>query len=268
MSAGAISVMSSASQAAASVISSGAQTIQSGFFGFLSALSTPSQGSVGASGGTVSFTSPAGPVTVTIPPGAFASAVNVTLSAPSSFPGAGSTGNLTGTGVGLQITLDQAVQPRVNTRLSVSYRSSDVTGLDQSTLILARYDTTQNVWVPLVSSVDALDGIVTAQTNHFSTFQIMAAAPSNTVSTAKAFPNPLRPSQGQSYMTFSALPASARIRIYSLKGVLIKDMTADASGMANWDGTNQSGAGAASGVYFVFAQGAGQSRTLEVAVQR
>jgi hypothetical protein len=226
-------------------------------------------GNVSSGGGVVSFSAPAGPATVTIPPGAFASAVNVTLSAPSSFPGGGGpAASLAGTGVGIQIELDQAVQPAVSAKLSVSYRPGDVAGMDQSTLILARYDTTQNVWVPLVSSVDALDRIVTAQTNHFSTFQIMSAAPSGTVATAKAFPNPLRPALGQAYMTFSSLPASSRIRIYNLKGVLIKDMTADDSGMANWDATNQSGAAVASGVYFVFAQGAGQSRTLEVAVQR
>jgi hypothetical protein len=226
-------------------------------------------GAIGSGGGAIPFASPSGPVTVTIPPGAFALPVNVTLTSPTSFPGGGGpAANMTGTGVGVQITLDQAVQPAVGARLSVSYRPSDVVGLDQSTLILARFDTTQNVWVPLVSSVDALNGIVVAQTTHFSTFQIMAAAPSSTVSTAKAFPNPLRPSLGQTSMTFSALPASARIRIYNLKGVLIKDITADASGMASWDATNQSGAAVGSGVYFVYAQGAGQSRTLEIAVQR
>ena len=225
--------------------------------------------SVGASGGALTFNPPAGAVTVSIPPGAFSSAVDVTLSVPASFPaGGGPAENLTGTGVGFAISLDQAVQPAIGARLSVAYRASDVSGLDQRTLILARYDDAQHVWVPLVSSDDALTRVVTAQTNHFSTFQIMEATASGTVSTAKAFPNPLRPAQGQGFMTFSYLPASARIRIYNLKGVLIKDMTADASGMANWDATNQSGVPVASGVYFVYAQGAGERRTFEVAVQR
>ena len=224
---------------------------------------------VGATGGMVSFASPAGLITAAIPAGTFTTAVSVEIIVPTGFPGgAGSLGNLTGTGVGVQFILNPPVQPLVNTRLTVPYRLSDVAGTDQRTLILARYDDAQNVWVPLVSSVDTLNRTVTAQTDHFSTFQIMQAVPSGTVSTAKAFPNPLRPSLGQTFMTFAALPASARIRIYDLKGVLIKDMTADASGMANWDGTNRSGAAAASGVYFLFAQGAGQSRTLAVAVQR
>ncbi|MFI5345768.1 MAG: fibronectin type III domain-containing protein [Elusimicrobiota bacterium] len=224
---------------------------------------------VGASGGVVSFSPPAGPVTLTIPPGTFATPVNVTLSAPSIFPGGAGPGeNLTGTGVGFSIALDLLVQPAVGVRLSVSYRPGDVVGIDQSALLLARYDPGRNNWLPLTSSVDALTRTVTAQTDHFSTFQLMAAARSTSVSSAKAFPNPLRPSQGQSSMTFSFLPAASRIRIYDLKGVLIKDLTADALGTASWDATNRAGAAVASGVYFVYAQGAGQSRTLEVAVQR
>lgn len=269
MTAGTIHVMSSASQAAASVITAGAQTIQSGFLAVLSALSPSASGNASAAASTITITAAAGQVTLSIPAGAFASNVVVTLSAPASFPAAAAAAaSLTGTGVGVQITLDQAVQPAANATLTITYRPSDVAGLDPTTLILARYDAVQDVWVPLVSSVDTLTGTVTAQTNHFSLFQIMAAAPSGSVSTAKAFPNPLRPAQGQAFMTFSNLPASARIRIYNLKGVTIKDLTANASGMANWDATNQSGAPVASGVYFVFAQGAGASRTFEVAVQR
>ena len=224
---------------------------------------------VGSSGGMVTLMAPAGPITLLIPPGAFASAVAMTVIAPTSLPGGvGPAAILTGTGVGVQFVLNPAVEPLVNAALSISYRTSDVAGMDPRTLLLAWYDPAQNVWVPMVSSVDALKGTVTAKIDHFSTFQIMQAAPSSTVSTAKAFPNPLRPSQGQNFLTFSSLPASARIRIYSQKGAVIKDLTANASGMANWDGTNQSGSAVASGVYFVFAQGAGQSRTLEVGVQR
>jgi len=232
---------------------------------------------IGSGGGTIMFSpegnvasnGPYAPTTINIPPQAFSSPVNITIQAPSSFPlPTAPAVSLTGTNIGVQITLDQPVQPAVNATITLSYLPSDVTGLDANNLILARYDTTQNVWVPLVSSVNTTNRTITAQTNHFSIFQIMQANPSATVSTAKAFPNPLRPAQGQSLMTFSMLPANARIRIYNVKGSIVKDMTADQTGMANWDGTNQSGAPAASGVYFVFAQGTGESRTLKVAIQR
>lgn len=222
--------------------------------------------SVAAAGGSATFYAPSGQVTLQIPPGAFSSAVGVTLSLPSSFPPAGD--GMQGTGVGIAITLDQPVQPALNATLSVPFRDSDLAGLDAGRLILARFDAAQSVWVPLVSSLDALNNVVTTQTNHFSTFQLMQAGPFNTVASAKAFPNPLRPSQGQTAMTFAQLPSQARLRIYDLRGALIKDLSADSTGMSSWDGTNQSGARVASGVYFVFAQGGGQERTFKVAVQR
>lgn len=99
-------------------------------------------------------------------------------------------------------------------------------------------------------------------------FACTADAPSSTVATAKAYPNPFRPAQGQSQITITALPANARVRVYNMKGSLVKDLSSDGSGFAYWDGTNQSGSPAASGVYFVFAQGAGGKRTLKVAIER
>jgi hypothetical protein len=69
-------------------------------------------------------------------------------------------------------------------------------------------------------------------------------------------------------MTFSLLPAEARLRIYTISGRLVKDMTADAAGLAGWDGTNESGRPAASGFYFLFIQGAGRSETIKLALQR
>ncbi|MFI5362835.1 MAG: hypothetical protein ACHQ49_12755 [Elusimicrobiota bacterium] len=267
MSAGVVQVMTSASQAAASVITASAQTIQSGFFAVLSALSPTSQSSVGTSGGTVSFTPPSGPVTVTIPGGAFSGPVTVTLSAPTSFPASrGSAAALTGTGVGVEITLSQDVQPLVPAKLSVSYQPSDVVGVNQNTLILARYDTTDGVWVPLVSSVDTITDVVTAQTNHFSLFQIMESAPSTSVGSVQIACNPLRPNCFP--MVFESLPANARLRIYTLAGTLVKDINSDASGAATWDGTNRSQATVASGVYVIYAQGNGTTKSIKVAVER
>jgi hypothetical protein len=99
-------------------------------------------------------------------------------------------------------------------------------------------------------------------------FQIMESSPSATVSAAKAFPNPWRLSQGPSSMTFTGLSAGARLRIYTLTGLLVKDLSSSAAGISSWDGTNEAGRPVSSGVYFLFIQGEGQSRTLKLAVQR
>ena len=47
-----------------------------------------------------------------------------------------------------------------------------------------------------------------------------------------------------------------------------RDLTADGAGMALWDGTDQRGTKAASGVYFVYAQSGSQSRTFKAAIER
>ena len=224
---------------------------------------------VSSAGGTTSIHPPSGLISLQIPAGALTQPVAVTLALPSSFPTAPSAaGSLTGMGIGIQIAPNPAVEPLTNTRLTISYQAPSAAGLDPKELVIARYDPSDNVWVPLVSSVDTVDGTVTGLTSHWSLFQVMQNAPSQTPASAKAFPNPWRVSQGPASMTFSLCPAGARLRIYTLAGRLVKDFSADASGMASWDGSNQSGRPAASGFYFVYIEGAGQSTTLKLALQR
>ncbi|MFC1522159.1 fibronectin type III domain-containing protein [Elusimicrobiota bacterium] len=218
---------------------------------------------------SITYTAPSGEVQVDIPQNTFTENVQVTVQTPSSFPSAVSpTAELQATGVGVEITLDKAVQPKQYVNITVSYQDSDVVGLNENNLILSRYDTGKGVWVPLVSTPDPLNNKVTGRTNHFSTFQIMQSNPSSSVSSIKAFPNPLRPARGHKEVTFSNLPANAKIRIYTFIGELVKEMTSNATGMASWDGTNQAGANVASGVYFVFAEGEGGEKTIKVGIQR
>ena len=83
---------------------------------------------------------------------------------------------------------------------------------------------------------------------------------SNTVGTLQIACNPLRPTCEP--MTFKNLPAQARLRIYTLTGALVKDITTNSTGRGGgWDGTNQDSSPAASGVYFIFAQGNGTKQT-------
>jgi kumamolisin len=224
---------------------------------------------VSPGGGTVSIHPSSGVISLQIPPGAITQAVALTLAIPASLPAAPSgAGNLTPTGVGIQILTNPDVEPLTNTILSIPYHASDIAGLDPRELILARYDPIDNVWVPLISTVDTANGIVTGVTSHWSLFQIMQNAPAASATSAKAFPNPWRLSQGPAAMTFTLMPAGARIRIYTLTGVLVKDLNADATGSANWDGTNDSGRQAASGFYFAYIEGAQTSITLKLAIQR
>lgn len=92
------------------------------------------------------------------------------------------------------------------------------------------------------------------------------AAPSSTVTGVQISCNPLRPDCQP--FRFQNLPTGARLRIYSFAGALIKDLNADGLGQASWDGSNLRGQPASSGVYFVYAQGGGTTKTFKVAIER
>lgn len=227
---------------------------------------------LGAAGGGLTLNTPTEPVSAVLQAsaGALAQPAYAILGAAAAFPVAPSpAGALKASGIGAQITLSPSLQPAGSVTLTVAYNPADVAALDRSKLILARYDASAGVWVPLPSASDAANNQVIAQVDHFTLYQIMQVDPSgNSLATFKAFPNPLEPAAGQTTMTFSQLPPNSRLRVYTLSGVLIKDLTADVTGIARWDATNQSGLKVASGVYFVYLQGAGDKRAVKVVVQR
>lgn len=215
--------------------------------------------------GGASYAMPGGALTVSAPPGAFSGAVAMTFTDPSPFPADGA--GLVGTGVGAAIALNPATQPVQPVALSMPYRDADVAGFDESKLVLARYDDAARVWVPLPSTLDRAGNRVTGRTDHFSTFQVMAVA-SNELSLVRVFPNPLRPSQGHLQMTVINAPAEARVRIFTILGEKVADLTATSAGQAVWDGRNGAGQKVASGVYLALVTSGGASRTLKLAVER
>jgi hypothetical protein len=100
----------------------------------------------------------------------------------------------------------------------------------------------------------------------FKTVSLPAAA--EVLSAVRAFPNPFRPGRGDTVMTFSNLPAGAVIRIYTSSGRLVRELNADAFGLAQWDGANQSGQKVASGVYVGLATVGTSQKKFKVAIQR
>ncbi|MFA6004597.1 MAG: hypothetical protein WC881_11075, partial [Elusimicrobiota bacterium] len=158
-------------------------------------------------------------------------------------------------------------------QLTLSYDPAQITAnnLDEDKLKVHYWNPATSGWEALDSIVDKSAKTVSARTEHFSVYQVMGggtslAAASDNVALAQIACNPLRPNCRP--MQFKNLPANARLRIYTLTGALVKDLNADAAGQASWDGTNQSGASVASGVYFIFAQGNGTKKTLKIAVER
>ncbi len=150
-------------------------------------------------------------------------------------------------------------------------------GINEDSLHVNYWDPVKQQWQTFDSTVDKNSHTVSAKTTHFSLYQVMSgsattqglgvqATASNTVDTVQIACNPLRPDCRP--LKFQNLPAGARLRIYTLTGALVRDLNSDGSGQATWDGTNQSGANVASGVYFVLAQGNGTKKTFKVAVEK
>lgn len=210
-----------------------------------------------------------GPVTVVFPPGTFPVTVTATLTSPVALPHALSrAAQLTATGVGLQIDVVPPLQPSKPVAITAGYLGSEIAGFSASQLTIAYYDPAENLWVPVPSSSNGPLNQVTGQSRHLSVFQIMAATPAADLSAPKVFPNPFRPSLGHSLITFSQLPANTRLRVYTVLGELVKDLSTDDTGIARWDATNQSGQNVASGAYFALAQAVGNKTILKVMIQR
>lgn len=226
---------------------------------------------IGTSGGTISLTGALGTVALTVPAGAFATTISMTVSMPAIFPSPRSrVGTLRGTGIGIQITLAPETQPSVGVPIVFNYDGAVVQalGIDESALVFARYDETSQAWLPLPSVVDKTLHSITATTHHFSTFQLMAPTAASGADHVIIYPNPLRPAIGHNQMLFNNAPAGAAIRIYSRLGELLATRTVDGAGMAAWDGANDSGEKVASGVYYAVVDGPGGKKTYRVAVQR
>jgi hypothetical protein len=166
------------------------------------------------------------------------------------------------------ITVDPALQPVIPLFFTVAYRPADVAGMDLDRLAMMRYDPISGKCVPMSTSVDRTAETVTGQLNHLSIFQIDQWLPSSSPQTARAYPNPFYAAR-DGFVTFDSLPALARVRIFTLRGELVIDKQANASGVLTWPGLNRGGRPVASGVYLaVVESGGGDKKILKVAVIR
>ena len=166
----------------------------------------------------------------------------------------------------------QGKKPEGEIELRIPYNESDITGINENSLVISRYDEEKKVWIPLKSTVDKENKHIIAYIDKAAIYAIMG-----TVNTGKSFedvkyyPNPIQPSKGMNYakMNFSNMPPGTRVKIYTMLGKLVRELESDASGMAVWDGKNNAGAKAASGVYIVYMEdGSGNEKRIKIAIER
>jgi len=211
-----------------------------------------------------------GNATLEVPPQSFTQAVAVTLQLPGSFPPAASlAASLTGVNAGVEITTDKVVLPLKRLTLTLAYSAAQAAGLDESRFIIARYEPARAVWVPYASTPDPAANQVTALIDHLSLFQVMMATPAGSLASAaiKIFPNPVHPSRGQA-LKFTGLPAGATIKLYTFHGELVRELTADAGGIAQWDVRNSWNRPVASEVYLALIKAGGETKVMKVMVER
>jgi len=105
-------------------------------------------------------------------------------------------------------------------------------------------------------SVTAVTGVGTSQAS------LTAADPAaSSMARAYGYPTPFSYKAGRaSKITFINLTSSARVRVFSPGGHLIRELAADASGTAEWDVLDQGGSRLGAGTYMAVFEGDGSRR--------
>jgi hypothetical protein len=216
-------------------------------------------------GGEIVINPPSGQIKVDIPAGTFNQTVNVTLSTgavPSSTNPTIKVGNIC-----FEITNSLNLQPEKTITITVNYRDADIAGLDVSKIALCRYDPINKLWIPLPTTVDTVNKVITATTNHLSVFVVVQLAPAEDLAGVKAYPMPYYPAKGK--MTIANLTATANVKIYTIAGELVSTVGyASANGRAAWDGKNDNGTTVASGVYIMYIESPQGKQRLKIAVEK
>jgi len=162
--------------------------------------------------------------------------------------------DLKATGIAIDITLSKSeLKVTKPVTITIPYRESDVVGMDKGHLGIARYDDTNQRWIPLPSEVDTESRKVTGHTMHLSKFQIVEMSPASTLDVA-VWPNPWSPTPGSSShapkITFSGLTSDYTLKIFTVAGDLVFQHTeTSSSGKYYWTPANEKGQSLASGVY-------------------
>ncbi len=150
-----------------------------------------------------------------------------------------------------------------------------------STLKIFNLDTTALVWKQQTNStLDKGARSVYSDIAHFSFYALGSITSSaGLLADAFAYPNPYRPGSGGDFgesafgdgIVFASLPARARVRIFSLSGAQVADLSdEDGDGRCLWNTRNPDGGKAASGVYFYIITGPGSKakKTGKIAIIR
>lgn len=123
--------------------------------------------------------------------------------------------------------------------------------------LLAAYNTKNSALLSdqIISlAVDANSGIVYAGTNNgITAFKTSAEKPQTEFTSISVYPSPFRLTAGQNQLTIKGLVKDSDIKILTISGKLVRQISSPGGNIASWDGRNQKGELVSSGVYIIVA---------------
>ena len=121
-------------------------------------------------------------------------------------------------------------------------------------------------------ATDKKSGIIYIGTNYgLSSLSTSALQPKDSFGKIFIYPNPFIIQNGKTNsVTIDGLVQNCSLKIFSISGILIRDITTTGGRVGNWDGRNNAGSFVSSGIYILVAydQGANNIATSKIAVIR
>ncbi|MEE2659156.1 MAG: two-component regulator propeller domain-containing protein [Candidatus Latescibacterota bacterium] len=132
-------------------------------------------------------------------------------------------------------TAEGLTQLEESGRLVATY-TADNSGLVDDHILALRFDkVTGNLWIGTSGGLGRLR---------------VASGTIDFEERVTVFPNPFLPGAQHERVAFAGLPPGTEVRLYTADGSLVRRLETTMDGVALWDGTNESGAAVASGLYF------------------
>jgi len=175
--------------------------------------------------------------------------------------------------IGIDITAG-GNQPKNPVQITFTYSPGQIpAGVDLDTLVIGRFDNDFPLWTLLPTVHNSGNNTLTAITDHFSVFTPLIVLGANNLDDIQAFPVPWKvgtgdPKYDASFLSFTNLPPSGKLRIYTILGEFIWEGISPSTGILLWDGKNNSGHNVGSGTYIAVVSFAGNTHVERVVVVR
>ncbi|MBI4348040.1 MAG: hypothetical protein HY553_14380 [Elusimicrobia bacterium] len=219
-------------------------------------------------------------VTLYVPPGALPVGTVVRVDSNVQYivgPQRSNQGKILGLGPSVAVDIRAAgglqPDPGLPTALTFTYNPAGLpAGRNPADLHICWFDPAAQVWDILPSRVDLAANTVTAQLPHFSLISPYFDTPGTDLGGVEIFPVPWEPGTGTLFdaggITFTNMPPSADVRIYTLRGELVWEGPATLTGFLFWDGKTRFGGKVGSGVYLVNIVSGGQRLLRRLVISR